>query len=617
MQFVPFNSRDIKHKSIFGSIAAGENLRLCVLMPRSFMCSGVSLVLHKDGETSFEKPLFWCGMNGNDEEWWDITFSFPEEGLYFYYFTYKTPYGKGNIFLKSGGCGEFAPEGNEWQQTVYKKGFKTPDWVKGGIMYQIFPDRFSCSGKQKKNVPSDRIIHRLTDEQPYYKPDENGKILNNDYYGGDFKGIEKKLPYLKSLGVTVIYLNPIFEAHSNHRYNTADYLKTDMLLGTEKDLKDLVKKADEQNIKIILDGVFSHTGSDSIYFNRENRYSSNGAYNSENSPYREWYTFNDDGTYESWWGIETLPETNEENESFIEFITGENGVLNKWLDCGIAGFRLDVADELPDKFLDALYSCVKKKNPDNFVLGEVWEDASNKISHGGRRRYLLGEQLDSVMNYPFACAVISFMRYGVAETFMENIVTVCENYPKEVLDCLMNHIGTHDTARILSRLVCPELENKTRELQALHKLTKKEYEKAKTLLKTATVLQYTLPGFPSVYYGDEAGLTGGGDPFNRAFFPWEKADTELTEWFIKLGKIRHSLPCLKDGVFKPFSAMLSCVAYERVREDSKIFVIANRNPHEIDYYLPEIYKYKKELISETVTSDFVKIPPYGAAIIEY
>ncbi len=617
MQFVPFNSRDIKHKSIFGSIAAGENLRLCVLMPRSFMCSGVSLVLHKDGETSIEKPLFWCGMNGNDEEWWDITFSFPEEGLYFYYFTYKTPYGKGNVFLKSGGCGEFAPEGNEWQQTVYKKGFKTPDWVKGGIMYQIFPDRFSCSGKQKKNVPADRIIHRSADEQPHYKPDENGKILNNDYYGGDFKGIENKLPYLKSLGVTVIYLNPIFEAHSNHRYNTADYLKTDMLLGTEKDLKDLIKKADELQIKIILDGVFSHTGSDSIYFNRENRYSSNGAYNSENSPYRDWYTFNGDGTYESWWGIETLPETNEENESFIEFITGENGVLNKWLDCGIAGFRLDVADELPDKFLDALYSCVKKKNPDNFVLGEVWEDASNKISHGGRRRYLLGEQLDSVMNYPFACSIISFMRYGVAETFMENIVTVCENYPKEVLDCLMNHIGTHDTARILSRLVCPELENKTRELQAVHKLTKEEYEKAKTLLKTATVLQYTLPGFPSVYYGDEAGLTGGGDPFNRAFFPWEKADAELTEWFIKLGKIRHSLPCLKDGVFKPFSAMLSCVAYERVSESCKIFVIANRNPHEIDYYLPEIYKYKKELISETVASDFVKIPPYGAAIIEY
>ena len=617
MQFVPFNSRDIKHKSIFGSIAAGENLRLCVLMPRSFMCSAVSLILHKDGEKPFEKPLFWCGMNGDDEEWWDITFSYPEAGLYFYYFKYETPYGKGNIFLKNGGCGEFAPDGNEWQQTVYKKGFKTPDWVKGGIMYQIFPDRFFCSGTQKKNVPEDRIIHTSAEEQPFYKPDENGKILNNDYYGGDFKGIEQKLPYLKSLGVTVIYLNPVFEAHSNHRYNTADYLKTDPLLGTEEDLKSLIKKAKEYSIKIILDGVFSHTGSDSIYFNRENRYSSNGAYNSENSPYRDWYTFNGDGTYESWWGIETLPETNEENESFTEFITGENGVLNKWLDCGIAGFRLDVADELPDKFLDALYSCVKKKNPGNFVLGEVWEDASNKISHGGRRRYLLGEQLDSVMNYPFACAIISFMRYGVAETFTETVVTVCENYPKEVLDCLMNHIGTHDTARILSRLVCPELENKTRELQAHHKLSKDEYEKAKTLLKTATVLQYTLPGFPSVYYGDEAGLTGGGDPFNRAFFPWEKADSELTEWFVKLGKIRHSLPCLKDGVFKPFSAMLSCVAYERVSEKSKIFVIANRNPHEIDYYLPEIYKHKKELISETVTSDFVKIPPYGAAIIEF
>lgn len=585
-------------------------------MPRSFSCEGVTLIIREDAGNTKEMPLYWCGQNG-DEEYWDIYFTPEKEGLYFYRFSYKTPFGKGNIFLKSGGVGEFAPEGKEWQLTVYKKEFATPDWIKGGIMYQIFPDRFYFSGEKKEGVPKDRIMHESTLEQPLYLPDENGKILNNDYYGGDFKGIKEKLPYLKELGVTVIYLNPVFEAHSNHRYNTADYRSFDALLGTREDFKELVDTAASLGIKIIIDGVFSHTGSDSIYFNKEKRYGEKGAYNDESSPYRAWYNFKPDGTYESWWGIETLPETNEENESFLEFITGENGVIKDMLSLGVMGIRLDVADELPDKFLDSLYRRVKKENRDAFVLGEVWEDASNKISHGGRRRYLLGDQLDSVMNYPFCAAILSFMRYGIAESFSESVVTICENYPKPALDTLMNHLGTHDTARILTRLVCPELETKEREIQAKHTLSYEQYALAKTLLKTATVLQYTLPGFPSVYYGDEAGLTGGRDPFNRAFFPWGREDGELTDWFKKLGKIRSSLSCLKDGTFKMYSAMLSCVAYERIGENNRIFVIANRNPHDIDYYLPEAYKNKKELISEEFSTDFIKVKAFGAAILTY
>lgn len=617
MQFVSYNSRDTKHKSVFGSIAAGEIRRLCVVMPRSFSVSGVKLIFHRDGCEEQVKDLYWCGQNNENEENWDITFSYPEPGLYFYHFSYETPFGTGYIYLKDGGCSEFSPTGKEWQQTVYDNSFTTPDWIKGGIMYQIFPDRFNNSGKPKSNVPSDRIIHKNTDELPVYLPDENGKILNNDYFGGDLKGIEEKLPYLKSLGVTVLYLNPVFEAHSNHRYNTADYTKIDPLLGTEKDLTSLVAKAEEYGISVILDGVFSHTGSDSIYFNREKRYGDGGAYNDKNSVYRSWFKFKDDNTYDSWWGIDTLPETNEEDDSFIEFIAGKNGIAEKWLSTGIRGFRLDVADELPDKFLDEFYARIKAQNSDLFILGEVWEDASNKISHGGRRKFLLGHQLDSVMNYPFSDAILKFMHYGIAEDFTESIVTICENYPKPVLDCLMNHLGTHDTARILTRLVCPGLENKPREIQAQHRLSESEYEKAKSLLKTATVIQYTLPGFPSVYYGDEAGLTGGRDPFNRCFFPWDNADKDLTEWFIKLGKIRHSLPCLKDGIFKPYSAMLSCIAYERISDREKILVIANRNPHEIKYMLPDDYKYKKELLTNSQTEEFVKVPENGATIIKF
>lgn len=584
-------------------------------MPRSFSCQSVKLVIHRDGREIKYRDMYWCGMNGDSEEWWDINFTL-ETGLYFYHFVYQTPFGEGKIFLDCNGCGKIAPQGKEWQLTVFDKNYKTPDWIKGGIMYQIFPDRFYSGKANIKNVPPDRILHKSTSETPCWKPNEEGKILNNDYFGGNLKGIEEKLPYFSSLGVTALYLNPIFEAHSNHRYNTADYSKIDPLLGNEEDFKVLCRTAGNYGIKIILDGVFSHTGSDSIYFNRENRYASLGAYNSKESPYRDWYTFENDGKYKSWWGIETLPETVEENETFIEYIAGKNGIAQKWLKYGAYGFRLDVADELPDKFLDSFCKSVKSANRDYLIIGEVWEDATNKISHGGRRKYLLGEQLDSVMNYPFASAILTFMRYGVAEAFMESVVTVCENYPKPALDCLMNHIGTHDTARVLTNIIYDSIEHKPRHLQAQCKLNPQERQKATELLKCATVLQYTLPGFPSIYYGDEAGAEGGGDPFNRAFFPWNSPDEALTEWYRKLGKIRHSLECLKDGIFKPYSAILSCVAYTRESEKEKIMVIVNRNYHEINYYLPEEFKYCCELISDVCTGEYIKIPANSGVIIK-
>ncbi len=615
MSFVPFNSRDAHHKSIFGSIAAGDSLRLCVLMPRNFGCQKVALVMHKDGESTVYRDMYWCGMNGDNEEWWDITLKIETSGLYFYHFTYETAFGKGNIFLRSSGIGEFAPTGKEWQQTVYEKDYKTPDWAKGGIMYQIFPDRFNIGGKICENYPADRYIHPSIKENPVWQPNSQGKITNNDYFGGNLKGIEEKLPYLKTLGVNIIYLNPIFEAHSNHRYNTADYTKIDSLLGTEEEFKSLCRSAEKLNIKIILDGVFSHTGSDSIYFNREKRYGDKGFFNDPDGEYKGWFTFEENGKYKSWWGIDTLPETNEEEQSFIDYITGENGVLQKWLKAGAYGYRLDVADELPDKFIDALSKSIKNLNKDYLIIGEVWEDATNKISHGGRRRYLLGDQLDSVMNYPFSSAIITFMRYGVAESFMESISSICENYPPQALNCLMNHIGTHDTARILTKVINDGIESKPREIQANYKLSPDEYSKAKKLLKSAVVLQYTLPGFPSVYYGDEAGMQGGGDPFNRAFYPWGNEDTDLLEWYRKLGKIRLSLDCLKEGNFAPYSAMLSCVAYIRQCKKDKILVICNRNYHEIEYNLPDEFKNSFNMLTDEYSSHSVKIEAYGAAIM--
>lgn len=585
-------------------------------MPRNFGCTKVTLVLHKDGQENQYRDMYWCGMNGDNEEWWDITISYPESGLYYYHFTYETPFGTGNVFLRSAGCGKIAPEGNEWQQTVYKKDYKTPDWAKGGIMYQIFPDRFNIGKNPPTDYPHDRVIHHSTSEQPVWKPNEQGKILNNDYYGGTLKGIEEKLPYIASLGVNILYLNPIFEAHSNHRYNTADYTKIDPMLGTEKDFISLCKVAHKHGIRVILDGVFSHTGSDSIYFNREGRYGSAGVWQNRECEYKSWFTFEENGKYKSWWGIDTLPETNEATPEFIEYIAGKNGIAHKWLSLGADGFRLDVADELPDEFLDAFCESVKAQNEDYLIIGEVWEDATNKFSHGGRRRYLTGDQLDSVMNYPFASAITTFMRYGVAESFMESVVSICENYPPQALNCLMNHVGTHDTARILTSLIYDGIEHKPRNIQAEYKLSPDDRMQATKLLKTATVLQYTLPGFPSIYYGDEAGVEGGGDPFNRTFYPWGNEDTDLLQWYKSLGEIRNNLTCLKEGRFIPYSAMLSCVAYIRDNGNEKIMVIANMNYHEINYNLPEEFRYKTELINNTEATDSVKIPAYGAVIIK-
>ncbi len=615
MSFIPFNSRDLRHKSIFGSTAAGDSLRLCVLMPRNFGCKKVTLVINKDGESPIYRDMYWCGMNGDSEEWWDITITIEDCGLYFYYFTYETAFGKGNIFLRSSGIGEFAPEGKKWQQTVYDKSYRTPQWAKGGIMYQIFPDRFNIGGKICENYPTDRFIHTSTEDIPVWEPNEKGKITNNDYYGGNLRGIEEKLPFLKELGVNIIYLNPIFEAHSNHRYNTANYKKIDPLLGTEEDFKRLCKNAEKHGIKIILDGVFSHTGSDSIYFNREKRYGDKGFYNDPDGEYKGWFSFTENGKYNSWWGIDTLPETNEDNESFTEYITGKNGVLEKWLKLGAYGYRLDVADELPDKFIDSLSKSVKALNEDYLIIGEVWEDATTKISHGGRRRYLLGSQLDSVMNYPFATAILTFMHYGVAESFMEAVVSICENYPPQALNCLMNHIGTHDTARFLTKAINDGIENKPRKIAADYSLTEDEYKRAKLLLKSAVVLQYTLPGFPSVYYGDEAGMQGGGDPFNRAFYPWGKEDKELIDWYKLLGEIRLSLHCLKEGKFRPYSAMLSCVAYIREGEQDKILVISNQNYHAIDYNLPDEFKNSFNMLTNQWVDDVVKVDAYGTAIM--
>lgn len=617
MQYIPYNSRLPFHKDKFGAIPADGTICLRIILPRELRCSAVRLVIRKDGESTVKYSFEWDCMEGEHEEWWKIFFTPHDSGLYWYHFEYDIPFGSGKISHMGGGIGALSAEGDEWQLTVYDKDFKTPDKLKGGIIYQIFPDRFYKADIKTKNVPDDRYIHENWGEQPCWQPNEKGKITNSDYFGGNLKGVEEKLDYIASLGVNCIYLNPIFEAHSNHRYDTADYTKIDPLLGTEKDFISLCKKAKAKNIDIIVDGVFNHTGADSVYFNKNNRYDSIGAYNSKQSPYYSWYSFrkwNED--YECWWDFDTLPNLNETDESYCEFLFGKGGIIKKWLKLGASGWRLDVADELPDSFLDKLTACVKEEKSDALVLGEVWEDASNKCAYNVRRRYLLGGQLDSVMNYPFADALMYFMRTGIANGFTEKILTILENYPPQCVNLLMNHIGTHDTVRAITAMVGESCDGRDRRWQAQQKLSEEQRKIGIEMMKTISAMQFTLPGIPSIYYGDEAGLEGCKDPFNRGCYPWGKENEELLEWYRKLGKIRRSSPALIDGSFIPVSEAMGCIAYARAGNNSRILTIANRNVHPITYYLPEEWHGARLLLGGTgIQYTSVDIPAYGAVIL--
>lgn len=612
-----FNSRKTEYKDKISAIATDEQVKFRIVVPRDFHCSGANLVVTKENEEPAYYGMFWAGMCGDFDEYWELHFSASTSGLYFYHFELETPWGKS--FVKNGGngIGTLDYENGEFQQTVYDKSFKTPDFLKGGLIYQIFPDRFYSSGEKKKDVPPVRVMREWGGD-PYWREEQMNGIWNNDFFGGDLKGIEQKLPYIAKLGVSCIYINPIFEAHSNHRYDTADYEKIDFLLGDEDDLKHLCKVAkDEYGISIILDGVFSHTGCDSKYFNMYNRYKNLGAYNSKDSEYYDWYKFIDwPDDYHAWWGIKLLPEIIEENESYRKYICGKNGILRKWLRCGISGWRLDVADELPDVFLDDLRQAVKEENEDAIIIGEVWEDATNKFAYGERRRYLLGEQLDSVMNYPFADAVLNFVRFGHADSFFDSVMSIVENYPPQCLNVLMNHIGTHDTERAITRLAGPDCEGQGRHWQFEHnKLPQYDYLKGISMMKMASLIQYTLPGVPSIYYGDEIGMQGMKDPFNRGCMDWENGNAELLKWYKRLGEIRKGSSALVDGVFTPVFSEGDAFAYRRDNDTSSLLVAVNNSNDDMAIYVGDEWDNSYSHFEYSSKNGIIILPPHRYALL--
>ena len=560
-------------KSPSGALKAGDTLRLTLKFNRPSNPSEVFLVLTKDGESDVYYPMEFVAVEPDTMMEYTVSVAVTTRGLYFYHFIVNTEDKQYRI-----GAGDdlhaLLGKGHDWQLTVYESVYAPPTFLKGGLIYQIMPDRFCDGGARNKTKP----YAQYRDDWyglPEYLPDENGRIRNEDFFGGNLRGVIKKLPYLKSLGVTCIYLNPVFEAHSNHKYDTGNYRKIDPDFGTADDLRELIAKADKMGMKIMLDGVFSHTGDDSIYFNKYGTYDSVGAYQSVHSPYYKWYTFRDyPDDYESWWNVDILPQTRECEPSFSEYICGEDGIIRYWTEMGIGGWRLDVADELPDAFLDRAAKAAKAVNPDCLVLGEVWEDASNKIAYSARRRYLTGGQLDSVTNYPFKEDILNFVRCGDAQRLNNTINVILNNYPKFVVDNLMNLLDTHDTARLIS-VLGDSGDTSTREKRATALISDPEHTFA--LVRIAATLQYTLPGVPCLYYGDEAGLEGFEDPFNRRCYPWGRENRAYLKLYKKLGALRtEQKDVFAEGTYRNITTENGVFAFARESASGEIIVIANR-----------------------------------------
>jgi len=557
-----FDEEDEYFRCPGGAIEAPGTLKLSIKLRRG-ATYGARARIYQDGGSGRETAMaFSCTTGAFDV--YKCELNINEPGLYWYCF----------LIDAADGSTAAVPEhaGGSFQITAFSPAAANPGWIHGGVIYHIFVDRFRRGGELRLRPGA--VYRDDWGGCPYYLPDEKNIVHNNDFFGGNLYGIIEKLPYLEEMGVTCIYLSPVFEAASNHKYDTGDFMKIDGAFGGDEAFEKLCSTAGARGIKVILDGVFNHVGIDSRYFNKYGHYDSVGAGQGRDSPYYDWFTFREDGTYDAWWGIELLPAINEHNPAYRDFICGEDGVIAHWTRKGVSGWRLDVVDELPDVFLDPLCAAMKRENCESLIVGEVWEDASNKIAYSTRRRYFQGGQLDSVTNYPLKDAMIACVKDKDVSRLADTVAMLCRNYPGNVLNSLMNILGTHDTMRILTVLSGADFPHDKRDMEHF-RLTDAQFSVAKKQLKLASTLQFTLPGVPCVYYGDEAGMQGGADPFNRRCYPWGNEDSELIAWYMALSRMRKEHSCFKDGKYELIEARAGLFAFTRGKGNGRILVAVN------------------------------------------
>ncbi len=584
--WIRHDTHEIEYRSPFGAVPCGEEITLRLGLKTTSKIEGVFLRLWRNNDRVEDQELRLVKKQGNND-FYQTVITTSVLGLYWYYFVViigGKVYYYGNNNERLGGEGllrEQVPP--PFQITVYKD-FQVPSWFTESVMYQIFVDRFYNGNEDGRvnNPKNGSLLHGRWDDTPIYiKEPETGAILRWDFFGGNLAGVLKKLPYLKELGIGVIYFNPIFESPSNHKYDTADYKSIDPMFGTNEEFRELCVQAKQYNIRIMLDGVFSHTGSDSIYFNKEGNYPGLGAYQSPSSPYFGWYRFNRyPDEYESWWGVGTLPNVNEMNPTYQNYmLEDKDSVVRSWIRTGAAGWRLDVADELPDDFIKKMRRVMKETSPDSVLLGEVWEDASNKVSYGENRQYLWGEELDSVMNYPFRNILLDFLLGRLdAVQVHRRLMSLAENYPAPHFLNLMNLLGSHDVPRTLTILgeapaeqdVHPKNKEKAR-------LTPRQRRLGLARLKLAVLFQMCFPGVPSIYYGDEAGMEGYADPYNRGPYPWGREEKGLVSYYKKVIALRNNYTAMQKGSWQTAYAAGDVYGFYRRGQEEQFLILVNRN----------------------------------------
>ncbi|MFR4764868.1 MAG: glycoside hydrolase family 13 protein [Paraclostridium sordellii] len=576
------------HKKPFGALEIGEDININIEAISDVKEIYLILETNEDIKKEIKMENKSNGIFTIDK------YKFEKENIYFYYF--KSIEGETldvKYYGKSYDCGECVEYHdinyiNKYQITVSRK-TESPKWFKEGILYHIFVDRFNRTGKIN-NPKKNSFIYANWEDTPMYIKNKENEVIRWDFHGGNLKGIISKLNYLKGLGVTVIYLSPIFKSQSNHKYDTGDYKTIDPMFGDEEIFKELIYKASKKGINIILDGVFSHTGDDSIYFNKYGNYDSLGAYQSKNSKFFSWYNFKDyPNEYDCWWGVKSLPNVNEIENSYMDYIIRDkDSVIKKWMNYGVKGWRLDVVDELPSKFLETLKKETLNIDNESVIVGEVWEDASNKISYSERRKYFLGNQLNGVTGYVFKNIVVEFLKGNInSQDVYNRFMTIKENYPKDAFKSNLNLLGTHDTRRILTEL-----------------------NEEKELLKLAVFIQMTFEGVPYVYYGDEAGLTGETDPDNRRTYPWENEDKDILNFYKKIIKERKNNKLLSSGETKFLKlSNQHILGYIRYIKTDKILVLINRSniKEKIDIESNEFIKKKLLITLDPKSHNLIKI----------
>jgi len=551
------DSQSLEFRKPFGAVEVGKKVKLSIKVDREIVVA-VQLILF-DG-TKISKGMHKEYLNSGEFKYSVEIDTSDALGLLEYYFILIDGYDRlyyVNNDEHLGGIGQvYNYNPVPYQVTVYEKSYM-PKWYKEGVIYQILVDRF-CNGNENNtiNYPKENsFIYGKWDDSPMYIKDNMGRITRWDFYGGNIKGIIKKLDYIKSLGANIIQLSPVFKSSSCHKYDTGNYEFIDEMFGTNDDFKELCKIAESKGIKVILEAVLSYTSSDSKYFNKLGNYDEIGAYNSPNSKYHSWYKFiKYPYQYESWWGIDERPNISVMEKEYIDYIIeGENSIIRKWVSLGASGWRLNVIDELPDEFIELVRRRIEKIDREFVLLGDIWDDASNKVSYSRRRKYLQGNEVQAVTNYPLRETLINFIKgYITSHRFKKKIMSLYENYPRESFYGNINIAGTNDTERILTVL-----------------------DENVELLRLLVVIQFTLPGVPLIYYGDETGLKGGKDPDNRRSYPWGKENKDIIEFYQAIAQIRNDENGLKKGDINIYETDPDVVAFERNYENEKVVVLVN------------------------------------------